>query len=83
MGTGAPKFSKIVQKAVQNVENRMVWVVRGHSGSLAMSQNHIARTTSYSPFVETMDLSSLFEISELLAELVADTLVPLGRSGIS
>jgi len=30
-----------------------------------------------------MDLSSLFEISELLAELVADTLVPLGRSGIS
>jgi len=46
-----------------NAENGVVWAVRGHSKSTAMSRFDRAHTTSYSTLIETMRLScTVFEI---------------------
>ena len=48
---------------VQNVENGVVWLVRGHSRSSAMSPFDRAHTTAYSTLMETMRLScTVFQI---------------------
>jgi len=44
---------------VQNAENGVVGVVRGHSRSSAMSTFDRAHTTSYSTLMETMRLSCI------------------------
>ena len=41
---------------VQNAENGVVWAVRGHSRSTAMSPFDRAHTTSYSTLIESMRL---------------------------
>ena len=46
-----------------NAENGVVWAVRGHSRSSAMSPFDRAHTTSYSTLIEIMRLScTVFEI---------------------
>ena len=50
-------------KAVQNAENGVVWAIRGHSRSSAMSPFDRAHTTSYSTLIEAVRLScTVFEI---------------------
>ena len=53
--------------AVQNAENGVVGVVRGHSRSWAMSPFDRAHTTSYSTLIETMCLS--FTVSDIAGYL--------------
>jgi len=53
--------------AVQNAEKGVVWAVRGHSRSSAMSPFDRAHTTPYSTLIETMRLScAVFEIQPVI-----------------
>ena len=48
---------------MQNVENRVVWVVRGHPRSLKIASFDRAHTTSYSSLIATIRLScTVYEI---------------------
>ena len=50
------RFTRCEAMAVQNTENEVVWVVRGHSRSWAMPPFDRARTTSYSTIVQTISV---------------------------
>ena len=52
-----------IWKAMQNVENGVVWSGLGHSSLSAMSPFDRAHTTSYSSSIETVRLScTIYEI---------------------
>ena len=54
-------------KGVKNAQNGLVWVVRGHPRSSAMSPFDREHTTSYLTLIETMRLScTVFDIQRVL-----------------